>query len=117
MSKQHGLLDLPNEILRDHILSQIEQHDLFWKIGLVCKRLLQIVFDMNKEIVIYKKEVFKNRRSLQKRQSLSRPSYLMKFHKDSFFCNGKPRIQRVKLIVAHSHFPAFLTNLAHNGFI
>ena len=84
MSKQCGLLDLPNEILRDHILSQIEQHDLFWKIGLVCKRLLQLVFDMNKEIVIYKKEVFKNRRSLQKRQSLSRPSYLMKFHKDSF---------------------------------
>lgn len=84
MAKQHCLLDLPNEILRDHILSQIEQDDRFWKVGLVCKRLLQIVFDMNKEIVINNKEVFKNRRSLQKRQSLSRPSYLMKFHKDSY---------------------------------
>ena len=84
MTKSGGLLDLPNEILRDHILSQIEQDELFWKVGMVCKRLLQIVLDMNKDIVICKKEVFKNRRSLHKRQSQSRPSYLMKFHKDVY---------------------------------
>ena len=64
--------------------NQIEQDELFWKVGMVCKRLLQIVLDMNKDIVICKKEVFKNRRSLQKRQSQSRPSYLMKFHKDVY---------------------------------
>ena len=84
MEKTKGLLDLPNEILRDHILSQIEQDDLFWKVGMVCKRLLHIVFDMNKSIIVSKKEIFRRSKSLQRRQSQSRPSYLMKFHKDAY---------------------------------
>ena len=83
MTKPKGLLDLPNEILRDHILSQIEQDELFWNVGMVCKRLLLIVFDINKCIVVTKREVFK-RRSWQRCQSQTRPSYLMKFHKDAF---------------------------------
>ena len=52
MEEQRCLLDLPNEILRDKILSYIPVDDLFWSIGLVCQRLMFLVFDICKIIRI-----------------------------------------------------------------
>ena len=85
MASQTGILDLPNELLRDHILSQIDvdEDELFWKVGMVCKRLLHIVFDMKSTIIVNKNEVFK-RRSWQRKERQRKPSYLMKFHKDVY---------------------------------
>ena len=45
-----NLPDLPTEILRDKILSCIPTEELFWNVGLVCRRLLFIVFDITRDI-------------------------------------------------------------------
>lgn len=57
MAKEKQLLDLPNEILRDKIFSCIPKEELFWTVGLVCKRLLSITFDITKTIQISEKSV------------------------------------------------------------
>ena len=46
MTDQPGLLELPNEILRNLILLDIPRDELAWTGGLVCKRLMQITLDI-----------------------------------------------------------------------
>ena len=63
MANQTHILDLPNEILRNHILLRLNKDDLFWKVGLVCQRLMYLTVDIYNVIHIcfeylscYKKE-------------------------------------------------------------
>ena len=46
MANQIHLLDLPNEVLRNHILLRLKKDDMFWNVGLVCKRLMNLTLDI-----------------------------------------------------------------------
>ena len=52
MSNQTNLLDLPNEILRNQILSRLSKGDLFLSVGMVCRRLMTLTLDISNVINI-----------------------------------------------------------------
>ena len=52
MTYQTNLLDIPNEVLRDHILAYLCEQDIFWNVGFVCQRLMNVCFDICKMIDI-----------------------------------------------------------------
>lgn len=51
MAENKKLLDLPNETLVK-ICSYLDKNNLFWNVGLVCLRLMNITFTVNRTIVI-----------------------------------------------------------------
>ena len=50
MANQTNLLDLPNEILRNKILSYLNKDDMFWNVGMVCQRLMNLTLDISNVI-------------------------------------------------------------------
>ena len=65
-----NLLDLPNEILRNHILSYIPKEELLCNVGFVCKRFMHILFDLYRNIIIsnqQEEKIMKIQRKVQER--------------------------------------------------
>ena len=67
MESQTYILDLPNEILRNYILTYIPKDELFWNVGFVCTRLMLLTLEMCNNAINISIESLnggKNRRSV-----------------------------------------------------